>query len=680
METPPAYKLELYYFDGGHGTRLDCTNELTLTFEIDEIDRSQNGTYGCSATTEFYDSSEGIATGSTDIIVYYPPSIFHKNESEVLDVSLGDPATIRCIADAYPIADITWYKNNNTILGDDDNIYINTTKLLDSQTITLSELFIISTTVEDFGMYTCIASNGIQNDANRTVELRDNEQYAPEIYILGSDILEIRLGDTTSIGCMVDAYPVADITWYDGDNNTITGNDDNRYIVAMEASESETKISNHLVLEDIMEDDLGKYTCVATNGINDGESHQTVEVKEIPPCTCSCNCYVGLTIFLTVIITLAIVAAVQAFLYFFWWKRRQTNTDKEEDSGYLNHTVDNKEENEHEYMSLQPSKQGKNIYARLGQQDGEIPGEFLCLRDTIGEGAFGKVVKGEAWNIAGRDGMTVVAVKMLKDNALEVDKRDLLKELDLMKSVGSHPHVVSLLGCCTHESDPTYVILEYMCKGNLQNYLRENRVTHDATYTNLHQRSRTLTERDLMKFALDVAMGMEFLSTKQCVHRDLAARNILINEHNVCKMGDFGLARDVVDKHQYERKTQGRLPIRWMSIESVLDDIFTTKSDVWSFGVLLWEIVSMGYRPYPGMSGQEVIQALREGYRMPKPSHCKEELYAIMISCWNEDPEKRPQFTDLVMELDHLVSDEKTYINIEDVIGVDVNNYDGERC
>ncbi|XP_077985514.1 fibroblast growth factor receptor-like [Glandiceps talaboti] len=570
---PDPYRLELYFSDGNSEIKLNSTNAGALVHIINDINRSQNGTYRCYATTRFYDSTEDSSTDEMEIIVYYPPKIY-TNETDVIETCLDVSKSIECMADAYPIANITWYDNNVTITEEDNNFQIYT-KVIDPDSTVSSTLMVINVQSSDLGEYTCVANNGIREDDSKTMEL-----------------------------------------------------------------------------------------------------------KEITQVTCTpCSCPTGLTIFLTILFTLIIVAAVEAFLYFFWWNRRQPKNVQQGDSNHANEAMDNvNEDPSHEYMVLSPQRD-KHIYTGLVQRGREVLRESLCLRDLICEGDFGKVVKGEAWNIASKDGMTVVAVKMLKDNTNESDRCDLLKELDLLRTISNHPNVVSLLGCCTQEPGPIYVILEYMCKGNLQNYLRENRPTHGSTYANLHQRSRTLTERDLLTFAYDVAMGMEFLSKKQCVHSDLAARNILINEHNVCKVGDFGLARDVVDKHQYERKTQGKLPIRWMAIESLVDDIYTTQSDVWSYGALLWEIVTMGYRPYPGMSGQEVIESLKEGYRMPKPPQCKDELYAIMTNCWKEDPKTRPKFVELTRQLKIFVNDGKVYIDLtEAVFDAEGANYDGERC
>lgn len=152
---------------------------------------------------------------------------------------------------------------------------------------------------------------------------------------------------------------------------------------------------------------------------------------------------------------------------------------------------------------------------------------------------------------------------------------------------------------------------------------------------------------------------------KQIIHRDLAARNILVGEDHKCKVADFGFARDIMTSLVYERKSEGRLPIRWMAPESLYDNIFSVKSDIWSFGVLIWEIVTLGSTPYPGISAATVMKKVRDGYRLDKPEHCRRELYNIMYYCWDEDPKERPSFDELVDRLEHLLSTETDYIQLE---------------
>ncbi|XP_070548216.1 tyrosine kinase receptor Cad96Ca-like [Ptychodera flava] len=187
-----------------------------------------------------------------------------------------------------------------------------------------------------------------------------------------------------------------------------------------------------------------------------------------------------------------------------------------------------------------------------------------------------------------------------------------------MKSIGNNEHVVSMLGL-RRAVEPYFIILEYMERGNLQTYLCQVRGRKGATNTDVKCSNLTLTNTDLLKYSHQIAIGMDFISSKCIVHRDLATRNILVNELGVCKIAGFGLASGVVDERQYRNKIKGRLPIRWLAPETIDGTNFTTKSDVWSFGILLWEIVTMGNNPYPDMCEWEVTSSLQKGYRMPNP-------------------------------------------------------------
>ncbi|XP_063619713.1 tyrosine kinase receptor Cad96Ca-like isoform X2 [Cydia splendana] len=311
--------------------------------------------------------------------------------------------------------------------------------------------------------------------------------------------------------------------------------------------------------------------------------------------------------------------------------------------------------------------------------DWEFPRHRLRIFNIVGEGAFGQVWRAQAIDIDGKKGEQTVAVKTLKENASEKEKTDLVQELIVMKNLGTHPNVVRLIGCCT-EKEPTLVIMEFVSLGKLQQFLRDSRA--ERHYGNTHAGSQFLTSRDLTHFAYQVARGMDFLSSKGIIHRDLAARNVLITEERMCKVADFGFARDVAGTHVYERKSDGRLPIRWMAPESLYDDIFSVKSDIWSFGVLLWEIVTLGSTPYPGLSAGDVMRKVREGHRLEKPEHCRRELYNIMYYCWEAEASSRPDFKEVVSMLERLLCTETDYIELErfpDHSYYNVQHLDGEK-
>ncbi|XP_068733697.1 tyrosine kinase receptor Cad96Ca-like [Montipora capricornis] len=269
-----------------------------------------------------------------------------------------------------------------------------------------------------------------------------------------------------------------------------------------------------------------------------------------------------------------------------------------------------------------PNNSAQNVeYAPLDirTRSWEVTREDVKVEKIIGKGAFGQVAKGTARNLPLHSGTKTVAVKMLKANAPESDKRDLKSELDLMKTLKPHPHVIKLLGCVT-ETDRLLVLIEYVPYGDLFCYLRKSRGLNDTYYKDPDIKPQTsLTSQQLMKFAWQIADGMSYLSLRKIIHRDLAARNVLVGEKETCKVTDFGMARDVQQENIYERKTRGRLPVKWTAYESLLYGKYTTKSDVWSYGVLLYEIFTVGGSPYPQMDGKKIASLLQQGYRMPKP-------------------------------------------------------------
>ncbi|XP_072043467.1 tyrosine kinase receptor Cad96Ca-like [Amphiura filiformis] len=185
---------------------------------------------------------------------------------------------------------------------------------------------------------------------------------------------------------------------------------------------------------------------------------------------------------------------------------------------------------------------------------------------------------------------------------------------------------------------------------------------------------KCLNPNDILTFAYQIANGMDYLASNDCVHRDLAARNILLGEEMVCKLSDFGLARDLAGETQYEMKSEGgRVPIRWMAPESVFYNVYTSQSDVWSFGILLWELVTLGSHPYPGMSARRLTAKIQNGYRLSKPPHCSNEMYSIMYECWHADPKQRPSFHELYENITKMLADAQNYLEMSDF---DVSEYE----
>ncbi|XP_068685783.1 tyrosine kinase receptor Cad96Ca-like isoform X1 [Montipora foliosa] len=249
-------------------------------------------------------------------------------------------------------------------------------------------------------------------------------------------------------------------------------------------------------------------------------------------------------------------------------------------------------------------------------------------------------------------------------NAPPSDRKDLLSELELMKKMKPHPHVIKLIGCVT-ESEPLMVLIEYVPFGDLLGYLRKSRGLNDTYYKDPDVQPETnLTSEQLIKFAWQVADGMCYLCSKKIVHRDLAARNVLVGEGERCKVTDFGMARNVGQDDIYTKKSRGRLPVKWTAFEALLYGVYTTQSDVWSYGILLYEILTIGGSPYPDTNARLIADKIQKGYRMPKPRHVDSKLYEIMMKCWEEDPSDRPTFEKLRRTMKDMERNHKTYVNL----------------
>ncbi|XP_064833309.1 angiopoietin-1 receptor-like isoform X2 [Oncorhynchus masou masou] len=281
----------------------------------------------------------------------------------------------------------------------------------------------------------------------------------------------------------------------------------------------------------------------------------------------------------------------------------------------------------------------------------------IKFQDVIGEGNFGQVLKARIK----KDGLRMdAAIKRMKEYASKDDHRDFAGELEVLCKLGHHPNIINLLGACEHRGY-LYLAIEFAPHGNLLDFLRKSRVLEtDPAFAIANSTASTLTSQQLLHFAADVARGMDYLAQKQFIHRDLAARNILVGDNFVAKIADFGLSRG---QEVYVKKTMGRLPVRWMAIESLNYSVYTTNSDVWSYGVLLWEIVSLGGTPYCGMTCAELYEKLPQSYRLEKPLNCDDEVYDLMGQCWREKPYERPSFQQILVSLNRMLEERKTYVN-----------------
>ncbi|XP_053703763.1 macrophage colony-stimulating factor 1 receptor 2 isoform X1 [Synchiropus splendidus] len=329
----------------------------------------------------------------------------------------------------------------------------------------------------------------------------------------------------------------------------------------------------------------------------------------------------------------------------------------------------------------------------------EFPRDKLRLGAVLGSGAFGKVVEATAYGL-GTSTATRVAVKMLKPSAHSEEREALMSELKILSHLGYHDNIVNLLGACT-QGGPMLMITEYCCHGDLLNFLRGHARDFVASFLRADEaeeptgyknmatqmirlrsdsgisccseyqemqpilgpsfkqpgdQTDSLSVTDLMRFSHQVAQGLDFLSTRNCIHRDVAARNVLLTDHHVAKICDFGLARDIRNDDSYIVQGNSRLPVKWMAPESIFQCIYTVQSDVWSYGVLLWEIFSLGKSPYPNMAvDTNFYKMIKDGRHMEQPDFAPAQMYQLMTLCWSSEPTDRPTFQMIGQLIDRLL-------------------------
>ncbi|KAG9478186.1 hypothetical protein GDO78_013279 [Eleutherodactylus coqui] len=302
----------------------------------------------------------------------------------------------------------------------------------------------------------------------------------------------------------------------------------------------------------------------------------------------------------------------------------------------------------------------------------------LTLGKTLGEGEFGSVMEGQ---LNQDDYILKVAVKTMKIAiCTRTEMEDFLSEAVCMKEF-DHPNVMRLIGVCLQNTEnegypSPVVILPFMKHGDLHSFLLYSRLGDAPLY---------LPTQMLVKFMTDIASGMEYLSSKNFIHRDLAARNCMLNENmNVC-VADFGLSKKIYNGDYYRQGRIAKMPVKWIAIESLADRVYTTKSDVWSFGVSMWEIATRGQTPYPGVENSEIYDYLRQGNRLKQPPDCLDGLYELMASCWQLNSKDRPSFETLHRELEKILKnlppakdpEEILYVNMEEPLSSSFND-DGE--
>ncbi|XP_050101723.1 tyrosine-protein kinase Fer isoform X3 [Anopheles aquasalis] len=289
----------------------------------------------------------------------------------------------------------------------------------------------------------------------------------------------------------------------------------------------------------------------------------------------------------------------------------------------------------HQYQSELPvtGRSGAVLRKPVLRERWELSNDDVILLDKIGRGNFGDVYKAKLKSSKN----TLVAVKTCRMTLPEEQKRKFLQEGRILKQY-DHPNIVKLIGICV-QKQPIMIVMELVAGGSLLMFLRKN--------------ATTLGQRQMMGMCRDAAAGMRYLESKNCIHRDLAARNCLIGSENIVKISDFGMSRE--EEEYIVSGGMKQIPIKWTAPEALNFGKYTSLCDVWSYGILVWEIFSRGDTPYSGMSNSMARERIDEGYRMPSPEGAPPEMYRLMLKCWSYEPESRPHFDEIYTVVDALI-------------------------
>uniref|UniRef100_A0A8C7L9S4 receptor protein-tyrosine kinase n=1 Tax=Oncorhynchus kisutch TaxID=8019 RepID=A0A8C7L9S4_ONCKI len=641
-----------------HSSLKDKQVHITSTVTIPAVTMSDTGNFTCTAINE-----AGANRSTTYLEVVDEPYIrfiprlspnLYQNGS-LVNVKEGENLEISILIEAYPQIKKHWWdvpmshSHNISTHGDtwttqDNNRYE-------------SSLLLHRVRSEERGQYTL---------HTRSTRLNSSITFNIQVYQKPNAMLSLK--NSTTLICTSSGYPAPTILWYQCPGIQITCDADNDTVEVQPLFTSTMEGQSELTLSPSTEEFTVE--CVTFNFA--GKNRDIFISRK----TAITAIYTSALLFLLLVIVL--YKYKQKPKYEVRWKIIEANDGNN-------------------YTFIDPTQLPYN-------KKWEFPRDKLRLGQILGAGAFGKVVEATAYGLGTDDNMTTrVAVKMLKPSAHSEEREALMSELKILSHLGCHDNIVNLLGACT-QGGPMLMITEYCSHGDLLNFLRgkaklfldsilsgpgvpgdsdhykntcsqESRVRSDSgiscsssdNYQDMHP-AQSNTERtdtwsldieDLLTVSYQVAQGMDFLASKNCIHRDVAARNVLLTDGHVAKICDFGLARDIENDSNYVVKGNARLPVKWMAPESIFDCVYTVQSDVWSYGILLWEVFSLGKSPYPNIVvDTRFYKMIKDGCHMSQPDFAPPEIYTIMKMCWNMEPTVRPTFSTIGQLIQSLLPDQ----------------------
>uniref|UniRef100_A0A665U130 receptor protein-tyrosine kinase n=1 Tax=Echeneis naucrates TaxID=173247 RepID=A0A665U130_ECHNA len=659
--------------------RLDIQSILTIS----AVDLTDTGNISCIGTNE-----AGVNSSTTYLLVVdkpyirlvpqLSPRLAHQGLS--VEVNEGEDLELSVLIEAYPhITEHRWYTPTSPNTSTQDHKFIRYNNRYHT-TLQLKRM-----NAQEQGQYTFHARSDLVN-----------ESITFQVQMYQRPVAVVRWENITTLTCTSFGYPAPRIIWYQcfgirsTCNESTTGQ---QMAIPLQALTVEVQRKEYgaVGVESVLtvgpSSQRMTLECVAFNLVGVSSDTFAMEVSD----QLFTSILAGAAGILTILLVL---------LIFLFYKYKQK--PRYEIRWKIIEARDG-----NNYTFIDPTQLPYN-------EKWEFPRDKLKLGKILGAGAFGKVVEATAYGLGKEDNVMRVAVKMLKASAHSDEKEALMSELKILSHLGHHKNIVNLLGACTY-GGPVLVITEYCSLGDLLNFLRQeaetfvnfvmnmsNIMESSNDYKNISNHKQFIRSDsgissaasssymemrpkqlpifvsyscsdlvcedtgdwpldidDLLRFSFQVAQGLDFLATKNCIHRDVAARNVLLTNRREAKICDFGLARDIMNDSNYMVKGNARLPVKWMAPESIFDCVYTVQSDVWSYGILLWEIFSLGKSPYPSMAvDSRFYKMVKRGYQMSQPDFAPPEIYMIMKMCWNLQPTERPTFSKISQMIERLLGDQ----------------------
>ncbi|NXB34892.1 CSF1R factor, partial [Eulacestoma nigropectus] len=693
------------------------------TLSVAAVTMEDSGKYVCIAN-----NSVGFRNASTMLQVVERGYVhLIPGQATSQEVALGESLKLQVHIEAYPKL-LQWFWEHTNPLKNSKTTIFNS-QMISGNNWYNNTLFLNRLKEGEGGFYTFHAFSSATNESvTFSISLKSSPRVCK---------IKVPADDSSILQCTAIGYPAPRIEWYEcpvhldryGEDYRLIRNDSRPPVVNMLPFQ-EVEVESTILFQEL--GDNFTFCCVAVNGEGNASdmfhlltvtrSAVALPNKLFSPVLSTC---IGALVLLLLLLLFLLYKYNQKPKYQVRWK-----------------IIEACEGNN--YIFIDPTQLPYN-------EKWEFPRNNLQFGKTLGAGAFGKVVEATAFGLGKEDSVLKVAVKMLKSSADTDEQEALMSELKIMSHLGHHENIVNLLGACTCGGPILVIteycrygdLLNFLRKKAesiiIQDSALDTSLDSAADYKNIELEKkyirsdsgfssqgletyvemrpvssssssaasdsaqvrgrsseeedearedlRPLNLSDLLHFSSQVAQGMAFLTSKNCIHRDLAARNVLISDGRVAKICDFGLARDIMNDSNYVVKGNARLPVKWMAPESIFDCIYTVQSDVWSYGILLWEIFSLGKSPYPGMVvNSKFYSMVKQGYQMARPDFAPLEMYSIMKACWSLEPTRRPTFDQIscFIQKELEVHKEQEYTNLpssaEEDSGCDTSGCCEESC